>query len=665
MSAQPIADSSPSGTLLTGERHVLELVATGVGLHDVLDALCRVIDEQSGLMSSVFLLDRDGGELSFGAGPHIPQAWRDATRSFQATPTNTACGAAISRREQVIVSDVLASPLYEQWQDAARASGIAAVWSTPFFAEDGRALGTFAVYDRERRCPSDGHLGLVDRAIHLASIAVERHQSEQALRESERRFSTAFYSSPACMTIHRFEDGRFMYVNDTFVTMFGYSRAEAVGQTALGLGLWADPSHRVDLLRLLNERGTARNFEAEARTKSGDILDLLVWMARIQILGKECVLGITCDITARKRAEGALAQSERLMTVVLDTLPVGVAVVDLGGDILLSNPAARRIWGDLIRSGPERYAQSKAWWHDTETEIRPDEWASVRARVNGETSLNEVIDIEAFDGVRKVIHNSAVPIHDADARITGAVIVNEDISARTTAERERDEAFDHMRTLTGHLMRAQDDERRHIAQMLHETTAQDLAALKMHLARLSRTVVGLSDADRGALTESIDLAERSMTGIRTLSYLLHPPFLDEAGLLSALRWYASGFAGRSGIKVDLDLPSTFERMPQEVETTLFRVVQEALINIHRHAESPTASIRLRVDGHRLTLEIADRGGGMPSDVMAQLPTGGGALGVGVAAMRERLQQLGGTLDIESSTRGTTVRAQVPLPADLP
>jgi hypothetical protein len=207
------------------------------------------------------------------------------------------------------------------------------------------------------------------------------------------------------------------------------------------------------------------------------------------------------------------------------------------------------------------------------------------------------------------------------------VIVNEDISARATAEHERNDALNQMRTLTGRLMRAQDDERRRIAQMLHETTAQDLAALKMHLARLTRTGVGLSDADRAALTESIDLAERSMTGIRTLSYLLYPPFLDETGLLSALRWYASGFAERSGIKVDLDLPSTFERLPQEVETTLFRVVQEALINIHHHAESPIALIRLRVDGRRLTIQIGDRGRGMPSDLIAQLPTGGGALGL--------------------------------------
>jgi signal transduction histidine kinase len=183
----------------------------------------------------------------------------------------------------------------------------------------------------------------------------------------------------------------------------------------------------------------------------------------------------------------------------------------------------------------------------------------------------------------------------------------------------------------------------------------------MHLARLHRTGTGLSTADRAALTESIDLADRSMRGIRTLSYLLHPPFLDEAGLLSALRWYAAGFAERSGINVALDLPSTLERLPQEMETTLFRVVQEALINIYRHADSPTASIRLRADGRRLTLEIEDHGRGMPPDLIARLPTGGGAMGVGVPGMRERLQQLGGTLGIQSSAAGTTVRADIPLP----
>jgi two-component system, NarL family, sensor kinase len=215
--------------------------------------------------------------------------------------------------------------------------------------------------------------------------------------------------------------------------------------------------------------------------------------------------------------------------------------------------------------------------------------------------------------------------------------------------------------LSGRLIRAQDDERRRIARMLHETTAQDLAALKMLLARLSRTAgATMPDADREALSESIALAERSISGVRTLAYLLHPPFLDDTGLVSALRWYAEGFARRSGIAVDLELPSSFERLDQDVETALFRVVQEALMNVHRHAGSSRASIRLCRNGDGLTLEVEDRGRGLPTIVLEQLPTGGGALGLGVAGMRERLQDLGGTLEVASSENGTTVRAHVPL-----
>ena len=367
------------------------------------------------------------------------------------------------------------------------------------------------------------------------------------------------------------------------------------------------------------------------------------------------------EYTLRQQRD-ELRQSERLLRLVLDALPVGVAVVDLSGDIILSNPASQRIWGGLIRSGRERYAESKGWWHATGKRLAPGEWASVRAFVNGETSVNEVIEIEAFDGVRKIIQNSAVPIRDTNERITGAVVVNEDISARKTAERELNDSYNQMRTLTGRLMRAQDDERRRIAQMLHETTAQDLAALKMLLARLNRTADHLSDGERSALTESISLAEQSMTEIRTLSYLLHPPFLDETGLLSALRWYAAGFAERSGIKVDLELPESFERLPLDTETALFRIVQESLINIHRHAGSETARIRLRRDAETLVLEIDDRGHGIPNASLKHIMSGGGVVGVGIAGMSERIEQLGGRLEIESGDHGTTVRARLPLVA---
>ena len=369
------------------------------------------------------------------------------------------------------------------------------------------------------------------------------------------------------------------------------------------------------------------------------------------------------SIREREEVERELRRSEHLLRLVLDALPVGVAVMDRAGDIILSNPASQRIWGGSISSGRERYAESKAWWHATGKRLAPADWASVRASTNGDTSVNEVLDIEDFDGVRKVINNSAVPIRDTDERVTGAVVVNEDISARTTTERELSASYNQMRALTGRLMRAQDDERRRIARMLHETTAQDLAGLKMHLARLNRTAGPLSDTDRDALTESIALAEQSITEIRTLSYLLYPPFLDETGLLSALRWYAAGFAARSGIKVDLELLESLERLPLDTETALFRVVQESLINIHRHAGSETARIRLRRDAQTLVLEIEDRGQGIPHAALKHIVSGGGAAGVGIAGMRERIEQLGGRLEITSSDQGTVVRGQLPLLQD--
>jgi signal transduction histidine kinase len=242
-----------------------------------------------------------------------------------------------------------------------------------------------------------------------------------------------------------------------------------------------------------------------------------------------------------------------------------------------------------------------------------------------------------------------------------------------TSIREREEIEHTLRqqrnelhALANRLLHAQDDERRRIARMLHETTAQDLAAQKMLLARLNRTADHLNDGERSALTESITLAAQAMTDIRTLSYLLHPPLLDEMGLLSALRWYAAGFAERSGITVDLDLPESFERQPLDTETALFRVVQESLINVHRHAGSEIARIRLRRDAKTLVLEIEDRGHGIPNASLEHITSGGGIVGVGIAGMSERIEQLGGRLEIRSSAHGmtgTTVHVWLPLVED--
>jgi signal transduction histidine kinase len=240
--------------------------------------------------------------------------------------------------------------------------------------------------------------------------------------------------------------------------------------------------------------------------------------------------------------------------------------------------------------------------------------------------------------------------------------IRERAEIESTLQQQRNQ----IRAFANRLMHAQDEERRRLAQMLHETTAQNLASLKMLLSKLNRTAATLDESEREALAESIALADQSMSEIRTVSYLLHPPFLDETGLLSALRWYATGFAERSGIRVELDVPERLERLPLDTETALFRVVQESLSNIHRHSASRTARIRLRRDAEALVMEIEDRGRGMAKTSLMEIKSGKGRVGVGIAGMSERIKQLGGRFEVMSNDRGktgTTVSVHLPVETD--
>ena len=217
-----------------------------------------------------------------------------------------------------------------------------------------------------------------------------------------------------------------------------------------------------------------------------------------------------------------------------------------------------------------------------------------------------------------------------------------------------------LRRLSTYSMRVQDDERRRIARDLHDITGQKLALQSMNLAQMLRR---LHD-NPGVLSiarECQSLTDQISSEIRTLSYLLHPPLLDELGLSSALHWYAQGFENRTGIRVTVDVPSDLMRLSPETEVTLFRVVQESLTNIHRYANSPTAIIRVNVDAEEMTLEIIDHGKGMEVNAVAPESFSAERPGVGIQGMRERMRQLSGRLEIVSvPNRGTRVIASLPV-----
>jgi signal transduction histidine kinase len=222
---------------------------------------------------------------------------------------------------------------------------------------------------------------------------------------------------------------------------------------------------------------------------------------------------------------------------------------------------------------------------------------------------------------------------------------------------ELDASNENLRELSARLLQLQDDERRRIARELHDSVGQMLAALGMNLAAVGTDLEHLIKT-ANTVTDSAALVQELSREVRTISHLLHPPLLDEAGLASALRWYVEGFAQRSKIKVDLEFPADFGRLSRESETAIFRTVQECLTNIHRHSGSPTARIRIAPSGTDVRVEVEDHGKGMPPQRQVEMSTMG-VPGVGIRGMRERLRQLGGTLDIHSTGKGTLIVAKLP------
>lgn len=210
--------------------------------------------------------------------------------------------------------------------------------------------------------------------------------------------------------------------------------------------------------------------------------------------------------------------------------------------------------------------------------------------------------------------------------------------------------------LNERITRLQDEERRHIARELHDSVGQLLAAMNMNSAFVEGEFHRLSPEAANRLCENVALTEEVIKQVRTISHLLHPPLLDEAGLASALRCYVEGFAKRSKIDVQLEMPNELAGVSKEMELSIFRMVQEGLTNVHRHAGSPTAKIRIEQDESRLRIDIEDAGKGIALEKESGFESG-----VGLRGMRERLRQLGGTLQVRSSGSGTLLTAILPGP----
>jgi PAS domain S-box-containing protein len=345
------------------------------------------------------------------------------------------------------------------------------------------------------------------------------------------------------------------------------------------------------------------------------------------------------DITERRHQEPLIRTGEEFSRLV-QNLPDVISRLDSSLRFVYVSPNVVSLFGieagGFIGKRPH------------EIQVASHDWAPFENACRLVFTTGKAADREFVAGDR---HYRAriVPEYGLTGKVESVLCIDQDITDQKRVESE-------LRLMSTRLLDLQDAERRRIAREMHDGTAQNLFAISMALSRLLQQA---TDMDvRSTLGECLTLCEQSREEIRTLSYVLHPPILDEAGLVSALRWYVEGFARRTGIQVDFAVRGNAWGLPPQISSDLFRVAQEALANIHRHSGSASAAVRLVRSSRRILLRIRDWGCGMPPELTESI--GSGALGVGILGMRERLRQLDGDLKIESSKEGTTVTAVVPL-----
>jgi PAS domain S-box-containing protein len=374
----------------------------------------------------------------------------------------------------------------------------------------------------------------------------------------------------------------------------------------------------------------------------------VAFVVALLLLGAEFYL-LNLEFTRHKETERVARQSREVVNAFFSSSTVGFAILDAQYRYRRINEVLATMVGrspaDFVgRSVGEIFGAGES---NPETAFR-------EVIETGTPILDREVSVEIPGKPGELRHwlVNYFPIRDDHGAVNEIGVISVDVTARRSAEGA-------IRRLSGRLLNLQDQERRRIARELHDSLGQYLAGLKMTIELLAQPN---TRGKAGLFVECSEILERCISETRTLSHLLHPPLLDEAGFASAAKWFVHGFSQRSGIPVTFDLESNFPRLPETIEIALFRVLQESLTNVHRHSRAGGAEIHVDLQPHEVILEVCDQGCGIPSHVLIPIKKNGTQSGVGLAGMRERVNELGGRLEIDSSEQGTTIRVTLPLVA---
>jgi PAS domain S-box-containing protein len=466
-----------------------------------------------------------------------------------------------------------------------------------------------------------------ERELHAAmQFALHRAQLENEL-DRQRNWLNAVLDSIKDAVVATAPDGTVRFMNAAAERMTGVAEPDALGRKV------------EEVVRLETSAPDATCVAVSGRRTPVEVSASPI-RSNGSVLGGVLALH---DLTSTHAVRDALS---RLASVVgsSDDAIIGL---DPEGNVTDWNPAAERLFG---------YTKSEATGRalsflSPAGDARGREMLE-QLRTGATIRGTEALRVRA-DGSQVAVSISAAPIRNAQGGMAGISCIARDVTERKRAEAEIEQMNASLRQLSGDLLRLQDKERRRIARELHDSTAQVVAAISMQLARLDDPELSAAERKR-TLSETIDMAQGCARELRSLSYLLHPPLLDDLGLACAMRTFVDGYTRRTGVRVTLDAPE-LDRLDPDLETAIFRIVQEALTNIHKHSESADAVVKLGRREGGLTLEVVDHGRGLQQEEIS-------APGVGILGMRERARQLGGQLEILDNGGGTTVRAFFPLSA---
>ena len=374
-----------------------------------------------------------------------------------------------------------------------------------------------------------------------------------------------------------------------------------------------------------------------------------------------------------------LAESEWRFRLFVDAVQdYAIFFLDPQGNVSTWNPGAERIKGykasEIIgKHFSVFYPDEDIWSRKPHRELEvashvgrfEDEgW---RLRRDGSRFWANVIITAIHDGsgqllgFAKITRDFTERMRMQEALRRSNIELAAEVAERKSAQKKLAASERSLRQLSVRLLRSQDEERKRIGRDLHDSLGQYLAMLKLNLELLEPSFAPQGDGGAERFAQCLRLADEAIKEVRTLSYLLYPPMLEETGLKSAITWYLDGFSKRSNIQTSLEADTDFGRLPREMELALFRVLQESLTNVHRHSGSPTASVRLSMADRKVVLQIQDEGKGMPPELLTLLSEEGKpSWGVGLRGMDERMHQLGGKIEVVSGGEGTTITATVPI-----